>query len=47
MLLDGTFPHGPFNTAVRKGTAGDILDKILKGIKPEAVYFTELAGLRT
>ncbi len=46
MLLNVTFPHEPFNTAVRKGTAGETLDKILKAIKPEAVYFTEQDGHR-
>jgi hypothetical protein len=46
MLLSVTFPHEPFNTAVRKGTAGETIDKILKAIKPEAVYFTEQNGHR-
>jgi hypothetical protein len=46
MLLSVTFPHEPFNTAVRKGTAGETIDKILKAIKPEAVYFTEQDGHR-
>ena len=46
MLLNVTFPHEPFNTAVRKGTAGEIIDRILKAIKPEAVYFTEQDGHR-
>jgi hypothetical protein len=41
-----TFPHEPFNTAVRKGTVGETIDKILKAIKPEAVYFTEQDGRR-
>jgi len=46
MMLNLTFPHEPFNTAVRKGTAGETIDKILKAIKPEAVYFTEQDGHR-
>ena len=46
MLLNLTFPHEPFNTAVRKGTAGETIDKILKASKPEAVYFTEQDGHR-
>ncbi len=46
MLLSVTLPHEPFNTAVRKGTAGETIDKILKAIKPEAVYFTEQDGHR-
>ena len=39
-------PHEPFNTAVRKGTAGATLQKILETVKPEAVYFTEQDGTR-
>jgi hypothetical protein len=46
LLMNVTFPHEPFNAAVRKGTAGDTIRKILDAIKPEAVYFTELDGLR-
>jgi hypothetical protein len=46
MLLDITFPHEPFNTLVRKGTAGATIGKILDAIKPEAVYFTEQDGHR-
>jgi hypothetical protein len=46
MLLNVTFPHEPFNTAVRKGTVGETIDKILKALKPEAVYFTEQDGHR-
>ena len=41
-----SFPPEPFNTAVRKGSAGETIDKILKAIKPEAVYFTEQDGRR-
>jgi hypothetical protein len=46
MLLNVTLPHEPFNTAVRNGTAGKILGKILEAIKPEAAYFTEQNGHR-
>ena len=46
MMLNVTLPHEPFNTAVRKGTVGETIDKILKAIKPEAVYFTEQDGTR-
>jgi hypothetical protein len=46
MLFDVTFPHEPFNTAVRDGTAGKTLTKILEAINPEAVYFTEQDGHR-
>jgi hypothetical protein len=46
MLVNVTFPHEPFNTAVRDGTAGKTISKILEAIKPEAVYFTEQDGHR-
>jgi hypothetical protein len=46
MLLSVVFPHEPFNSAVRKGTAGQTISKILEAAKPEAVYFTEQEGHR-
>ena len=46
MLLNVSFPHEPFNTAVRNGTVGETINKILQAIKPEAVYFTEQDGHR-
>ena len=46
MLLNVTLPHEPFNTAVRNGTAGQIIGKILEAGKPEAAYFTEQDGHR-
>jgi len=46
MLLSVEFPHEPFNTLVRNGTAGQILDRIMDAIKPEAAYFTEQDGTR-
>ena len=47
MLMKIGMPHEPFNTLVRKGRADAILQKILKDIKPEAAYFTEINGQRT
>ncbi len=47
MLLIVTIPHEPFNTLVRKGTAGKVMENILASNKPEAAYFTELDGHRT
>jgi hypothetical protein len=41
-----TIPHATFNAAVKDGTVGAKLGKILDAIKPEAVYFTEHGGLR-
>jgi len=46
MLVNVQMPHEPFNTLVRKGTAGAILGRIIDEIKPEAVYFTEQDGRR-
>lgn len=46
MLLSVEFPHEPFNTAVRNGTVGAIIGRILEESKPEAVYFTEQDGRR-
>jgi hypothetical protein len=47
MLMMVEMPHEPFNTLVRKGTAGELLGKILAEIKPEAAYFIEQDGKRT
>ena len=47
MSLIAKIPHETFNAAVRDGTAGDKLGKIVDAAKPEAVYFTELDGRRS
>jgi len=46
MLLNIDFPPEPFNQAVKDGTVGQKIRRILEDIKPEAVYFTELNGRR-
>jgi len=46
MLLNVSIPHESFNAAVRDGTVGTKLKRILDEIKPEAVYFTEQHGRR-
>ncbi len=46
MMLNVRIPHEPFNTAVKEGTAGQTIGRILEEIKPEAVYFTEQNGTR-
>ena len=46
MIMNVSIPHEPFNTAVRQGTAGKMLQKILEAIKPQAAYFTEQNGHR-
>jgi hypothetical protein len=47
MLMNVQLPHHPFNEAIRNGTVGAKINKILEAIKPEAVYFTEQHGART
>ena len=47
MLLHARIPHKEFNAAVRDGTAGQKLNRILEDAKPEAVYFTEYNGQRS
>jgi hypothetical protein len=39
-------PHAQFNAAVKDGSVGPKLNRILEAIKPEAVYFTEHCGQR-
>lgn len=46
MLMTVKLPVEPFNTLVRKGTAGATMKRILDEIKPEAAYFTAQDGHR-
>ena len=46
MLLDITMPHYAFNAAVKDGTAGSKMARILEETKPSAAYFTEQNGQR-
>jgi hypothetical protein len=46
MLLHAKIPHETFNAAVRDGSAGHKLNRILEATKPEAIYFTEFEGRR-
>lgn len=46
-ILFVQLPLEPFNTAVRNGTAGATMKKILDDAKPEAAYFTEIDGHRS
>ncbi len=46
MMLQVNFPHKPFNAAVKDGSAGEKINRILQDAKPEAVYFTEIDGQR-
>jgi hypothetical protein len=47
ILMTASMPHAKFNAAVKDGTAGAKLGKILDAQKPEAVYFAEFCGKRT
>ena len=47
MLIKASMPHRTFNAAVKDGTAGEKIQRILEAIQPEAVYFTEMGGQRT
>ena len=46
MLMNVKLPPATFNAAVKDGTVGAKLNKILEAIQPEAVYFTEQQGAR-
>jgi hypothetical protein len=46
MMMMVEFPLEPFNAAVRNGTAGPTMKKILDDAKPEAAYFGERDGKR-
>ncbi len=46
MLVDIQMPLEPFNALVKNGTAGQIIQKILEDLKPEAAYFAARDGKR-
>jgi hypothetical protein len=46
MILHAKIPHEKFNAAVRDGTVGGKVKKILDETKAEAVYFTNYDGHR-
>ena len=47
VMLKVTFPVEPFNTAVRDGSAGAKMGRILEDLKPEAAYFMDNDGQRS
>lgn len=47
MLMNVVFPLEPFNTLVRNGDVGEVMNDILKTLKPEIAYFTEQDGHRS
>jgi len=46
MLMQVRLPLEPFNSAVRDGSAGPKMQRILEANKPEAAYFSEQEGQR-
>jgi hypothetical protein len=46
LLMNVRIPHEPFNTLVKEGKAGAILQEIIKELKPESIFFTEQGGCR-
>lgn len=46
MLMMVECPNEPFNSLIKAGTAGQVIERILASIKPEAAYFTEQDGMR-
>lgn len=46
MMLTASLPNEPFNSLVRAGTVGPIIQEILATLKPEAAYFVEEHGTR-
>lgn len=46
MIVDFEMPMEPFNSLVRDGTAGKIIQRIMEDLKPEAAYFSERHGKR-
>jgi len=46
MLMQVRMPHREFNAAVRDGSVGSKLNRIMEEMKPEAAYFTEYGGTR-
>lgn len=46
MLMNIRIPHETFNAAVKDGTAGAKLSRLVEDSKPEAAYFTDHDGQR-
>jgi hypothetical protein len=39
MLMDVQFPLEPFNTLVKNGTAGQVMQRVLEDLKPGAALW--------
>jgi hypothetical protein len=47
MMMHVTFPHEPFSAAVKDGSVGAKMKRILDQLKPEAAYYTAWRGHRS
>jgi hypothetical protein len=47
MMMHVTLPHEPFNTAVKDGSVGAKMKRILDHLKPDTAYFTASGGRRS
>ena len=47
MMMHVTFPHEPFNAAVKDGSVGAKMKRIHEQLKPEAAYYTAWDGHRS
>ena len=47
MMMHVTFPNEPFNAAVKDGSVGAKMKRIMDHLKPEAAYFTACGGRRS
>jgi hypothetical protein len=47
VMMIASLPVEPFNAAVKDGSTGAKMKKIMDQLKPEAAYFTALNGKRT
>lgn len=46
MLVKIICPIEPFNSMVKDGSAGKVINRIIEETKPESIYFTENEGCR-
>lgn len=47
MMLKASIATAEGNRAIKDGSVSDILEKLIKKLKPEAAYFAAQDGLRT
>ena len=47
MIVYVSFPVEPFNAALKDGTAGAKMKRILDRLEPESAYFTDRNGQRS